>query len=190
MIKVIIFDYYGVIANDAFWYKVKCLEAGKHKSAYIQKLSDEVNVDKISWQEFCEAVAKDVNETVEVVMERYANHKVQPGIVEFIKSVGAKYRVVLLSNASAEQLLPVMSHLGLDKLFEKIFVSSNLRLMKPEPAAYLAVTKELGVTPQECLMIDDSKWNIQGAVALGMQGIVFEDTKDCSSKLEALLKTA
>lgn len=187
MIKVIIFDYYGVIAQDAFWYQVKGLEAGKHKSEYIQKLSDEVNVDKISWQKYCEAVAKDMDLPVGVVLERYADHKIQPGIVDLIQSVATKYRVVLLSNASAEQLLPVMKHLGLDRLFEKIFVSSNLKLIKPDPEAYLAVMKDLGVEPQECVMIDDAKRNIDSATALGMQGIVFEETETCNAKLQNLL---
>lgn len=187
MIKVIIFDYYGVVAQDAFWYKVKGLEAGKHKSEYIQKLSDEVNVDIITWRQYCEAVAKDMGLSVEVVRERYADHKIKPGIVELISNIAQKYRVAVLSNASADQLLPVMSHLGLDKLFERIFVSSNLRLMKPDPKAYLAVTKELGVAPEECLMIDDAQRNVDSAVALGMQGIVFEDTETCSAKLQTLL---
>jgi len=187
MIKVIIFDYYGVIAQDAFWYEVKGIEAGKHKSEYIQKLSDEVNVDKISWQEFCEAVARDLGLSIEVVRERYADHKIKPGIVELIGTLRQKYRIVLLSNASAEQLVPVMQHLGLDKLFERIFVSSSLRLMKPDPEVYLAATRELGVTPQECVMIDDAKRNIEAAVALGMRGITFEDSESCSRELKAHL---
>lgn len=189
MIKVIIFDYYGVIANDAFWYRVKGIEAGKHKSDYIQKLSDEVNIDKISWREFCEAVAKDMDLPVGTVIDRYADHKINPGIVELISTMAQKYRVALLSNASAEQLLPVMAHLGLDKLFERIFVSSNLKLMKPDPEAYLAATKELGVEPLECVMIDDAQRNIDSAISLGMQGILFENTENCSVKLQALLKS-
>ncbi len=120
-------------------------------------------------------------------MERYADHKIKPGIVELISTLAQKHRVVLFSNASAEQLLPVMKHLGLDRLFEKIFVSSDLKLMKPDPEAYLAVTKELGIEPQECVMIDDSQRNVDSAEALGMQGIVFEDTQACSEKLQSLL---
>jgi len=190
MIKVIIFDYYGVIAQDAFWYEVKGIEAGKHKSEYIQKLSDEVNVDKISWQEFCEAVARDLGLSIEVVRERYADHKIKPGIVELIGTLRQKYRIVLLSNASAEQLVPVMQHLGLDKLFERMFVSSQIGLMKPNPEAYLSVVRELNVEPNECVMIDDAKRNIDSAVALGMKGIVFEDTAACNIQLQALLKSS
>ncbi len=187
MIKVIIFDYYGVIAQDAFWYRVKGLEAGHYKSEYIQKLSNEVNLDMISWQEFCEAVSKDINLPVDKVMKRYAEHRIKPGIVELISMLRQKYRVVLLSNASAEQLLPVMQHLGLDKLFEQTFVSSNIGLMKPDPEVYLYAIDKLGVKPQECVMIDDAKRNIDSAIALGMKGIVFEDSESCSKELKVLL---
>lgn len=189
MIKVIIFDYYGVIAQDAFWYRVKGLEVGQYKSEHIQRLSDEVNLNKISWREFCEAVSKDINLPIDKVMERYAIHRIKPGIVELISALRQKYRIVLLSNASAEQLLPVMQHLGLDKLFERTFISSQIGLMKPDPEAFLRVVKELGVDPHECVMIDDAKHNIDSAVALGMQGIVFEDTEACNVQIQALLKS-
>lgn len=187
MIKVIIFDYYGVVAQDAFWYRVKGLETAQYKSAYIQGLSDEVNLNKISWREFCEAVSRDIGVPVETVMERYAQHKIKPGIVELISALAKKYRVVLLSNASAEQLLPVMRHLGLDKLFEKTFVSSEIGLIKPNSEAFSFVARELGVEPGECVMIDDARRNIDSANTLGMQGIVFEDTETCSAELQALL---
>lgn len=187
VIKVIIFDYYGVIAQDAFWYQVNGIEAGKHKSEYIQKLSEDADLNKISWSQYCDAVAKDMNLSVDVVQERYNDHRVSPGIVELISSLGQKYRVAVLSNASAEQLLPVMTDLGLDKLFERIFVSSEIKLIKPNPEIFIHVAKELGVEASECVMIDDAKRNIHSAMALGMQGIVFENTEACSVQLQRLL---
>jgi putative hydrolase of the HAD superfamily len=187
MIKVIIFDYYGVIAQDAFWYRVKGLEAGKHKSEYIQKLSDEVNLDKISWHEFCEAVSQDIGVPVDEVRRRYDQHQVRPGIVELISALASKYRVVLLSNANEEQLLPVMRHLGLDKLFERVFVSSEIGSIKPDPKAFLYVAEQLGIESDECILIDDSERNIISAKQLGMKGIVFKNPEDCSSQLHALL---
>lgn len=190
MIKVIIFDYYGVIAQDAFWYRVKGLEAGKYKSEHIQKLSNEVNLNTISWREFCDAVSRDINLPVDEVMERYSEHRIKPGIVELISTLRQKYRITLLSNASAEQLLPVMQHLSLDKLFERTFVSSQMGVMKPDAAAFLHVARELGVEPQECVMIDDAKRNIDSAVTTGMKGIVFEDTETCNIQLQLLLKSS
>ncbi|MGI9197111.1 MAG: HAD-IA family hydrolase [Candidatus Nanopelagicales bacterium] len=41
-------------------------------------------------------------------------------------------------------------------------------VMKPDPAAYLLVAERLGVTPQECVFIDDQPGNLAGAEAVGM----------------------
>ncbi len=187
MIKVIIFDYFGVISQDAFWYEVKGQEFVHHKSARIQELSNKVNLNQISWQEFCEAVSKDIGVPVDEVRNRYNQHQIRPGIVELISALSSKYRVVLLTNANDEQLLPVLSHLGLDKLFERVFVSSEIGFIKPNVQAFEYVSKQLGVEPSECLLIDDSERNAASASEFGMQTIVFKNLEDCASSLHSLL---
>ena len=42
---------------------------------------------------------------------------------------------------------------------------------KPSRDIYLETAKRLGVLPEQCLFMDDSKENVEGAVSCGMQTI-------------------
>ena len=62
--------------------------------------------------------------------------------------------------------------------FDHLFTRDNIMALKPEPAAYLEVAKELGYAPEECLMIDDSTDNIIGAQKAGMRTVHYSDISD------------
>lgn len=183
VIKVIIFDYYGVIIQDFFWNDVRDLEIKKGNSAHIRKLSDDVNLSHISWDEFCAEVSKDIGVPVDEVKHRYEDQKVNQSLIPLIKMLGEKYRVVLLTNANGSQIKPKMDSLGLTPLFERVFVSSEIGLLKPAPGIYEFVANSLNVQPEECLMVDDSAGNVDGAVSVGMRGIIYEETSSFSEQL-------
>ena len=44
-------------------------------------------------------------------------------------------------------------------------------IMKPDPAAYRLIAERLGVTPEECVFIDDQPVNLAGADAVGMRTV-------------------
>ena len=53
--------------------------------------------------------------------------------------------------------------------FEDIYVSSTIGLRKPEVAAYQWVSEAMGFDPQSILFLDDTRENIDGARASGLQ---------------------
>jgi putative hydrolase of the HAD superfamily len=44
-------------------------------------------------------------------------------------------------------------------------------VMKPDPAAYLLMAERMGVSPAECVFIDDQPVNLAGAEAVGMRAV-------------------
>ena len=52
--------------------------------------------------------------------------------------------------------------------FERIFVSAEMNALKPEPAIYLEVAEELGITPEQMVFIDNKSVNTDAAAALGI----------------------
>lgn len=52
--------------------------------------------------------------------------------------------------------------------FRKIFVSGELRLIKPDPAIYSHVLDDIGAPAASCLFIDDSEKNVATASRLGL----------------------
>jgi putative hydrolase of the HAD superfamily len=55
--------------------------------------------------------------------------------------------------------------------FERIFVSSDIGLRKPEREAYAHVAREIGAAPADILFFDDSLPNVEGARHAGLHAV-------------------
>lgn len=53
--------------------------------------------------------------------------------------------------------------------FEHLFFSCDLKVTKPDPAAYEAVLRVTGAAPERTLFIDDKPRNTEGAAEVGMR---------------------
>jgi putative hydrolase of the HAD superfamily len=70
--------------------------------------------------------------------------------------------------------------------FRSVFVSSELGLRKPDPAAYAAVARRAGFQTREILFFDDTAENITGAQAAGMQAVLVRSIRDVRAALHRL----
>lgn len=55
--------------------------------------------------------------------------------------------------------------------FDGTIVSGDERLLKPDPAIYRLLLDRYGLVAEECIFIDDSRANVEGARSVGMQAI-------------------
>lgn len=83
-------------------------------------------------------------------------------------------RLALLSNAGADFSGWLRSG-SFAPLFERVFVSGELGLVKPDAAIYEHVMGELGINPDEFVFVDNRSENVEGAIAVGGDGHVFTD---------------
>jgi 2-haloacid dehalogenase len=67
----------------------------------------------------------------------------------------------------------VATHPRLGTAFGVTIVSGREGVIKPDPRIYAALCSRAGLAPRECLFIDDSAKNIQGARNFGMDAIHF-----------------
>jgi putative hydrolase of the HAD superfamily len=81
-------------------------------------------------------------------------------------------RLALLSNAGFD-FGDYFRHGPMGALFERVFVSAEMGLLKPEPAIYAEVLDELGIAAADMLFIDNKAVNVEGAAELGIRGHVF-----------------
>ena len=64
--------------------------------------------------------------------------------------------------------------------------SSEVRLIKPDPAIYEHTLLGLGVSATEALFVDDREVNIKAARELGIHAIQFRSAAQLRNELEAL----
>ena len=106
---------------------------------------------------------------------------IPPARIELIKELKKEYRLFLLSNTSSIHIKQVNKILHaasgvekLDDLFEKVYLSYEMGLMKPDPAIYLRVLEESGLLAEETLFLDDNADNIKAASNLGIETILVQ----------------
>ena len=76
-------------------------------------------------------------------------------------------RIALLSNAGFDFASPFRFS-PMARFFERMFISAEMLMLKPNADIYLEVAKELGISPSEMVFIDNKQANIDGAELLGI----------------------
>ena len=102
-----------------------------------------------------------------------------PGMLELIQDLKSKgVGVYGLTNWPAETFDEARRRFKTIASIDNIVVSSHVKLAKPEPAIYQLLLSKFNLNPQECVFIDDRKDNVNAAISLGMNGIVFPGNAD------------
>ncbi len=100
------------------------------------------------------------------------------GTVEILHElVGRGTHLVALTNWSVETL-PLVRHdpgYPFFEEFDKVYVSGELKLIKPDPRIFAHVEQDLGKAPERLLFIDDNPANIEAARARGWQAHRFTE---------------
>lgn len=80
-----------------------------------------------------------------------------------------RFQLVTLSNSSDAEADAKLRKAGLLKLFDKNYTIESLSKYKPHPDTYGTVLDDLGVYPEEILMVAAHAWDLMGAKNVGMQ---------------------
>ncbi|MEZ0609877.1 HAD family hydrolase [Fibrella sp. WM1] len=90
---------------------------------------------------------------------------------------GRPPRLFLLSNTNAIHIREVNRRLvslgkpTLEELFERVFYSHEVKLLKPDPAIYQHVLTEANLVAEETVFLDDNRANIDAAASLGIRAV-------------------
>jgi 2-haloacid dehalogenase len=105
--------------------------------------------------------------------------------LEQIKNSG-KYRLYALTNWSAETFPWAYENFKFLHWFEGIVVSGVEKSRKPFPEFYQILFDRYKITPAEAIFIDDNIKNIEGAKAVGLQTIHFQNPAQARAELQKI----
>lgn len=90
-------------------------------------------------------------------------------------SAVAKFKKCIASSSSRERVIKSLELTDLDGFFSKncIFSSSQVKKGKPFPDLFLFAAQKMQVSPENCLVIEDSIAGIKAAQSAGMAVIAF-----------------
>ncbi|MDF1802448.1 HAD family phosphatase [Thalassovita sp.] len=102
-----------------------------------------------------------------------------PGSVRLLKALKARgVPVLALSNFGVETFEIARARYPFLDLFDRRYVSGQMRMIKPDPAFYEALEIDSGYAPQRLLFTDDRPENIAAAAARGWQTHLFQSPED------------
>lgn len=93
-----------------------------------------------------------------------------PGVMEGLEFLSrGPYRVGSVTNKAARFTGPLLEQLGIVDRFEIVVSGDSLPKKKPDPLPLLHAAKALGVSPDDSLMVGDSRSDVKAARAAGFQ---------------------
>lgn len=190
MLKAIIFDFNGVILNDEPFH----FEAMRDAVApFGIRLTREDYWNKylpFDDAECLETICRDNSFPLdEALREEALKRKTRnyyrlldggfplfQGAAEFVQNVAAHYPLAIASGARRAEIESALDSTGLKHYFAVIVAAEDFVRGKPNPESYLLALEWLNrtrdgkpISPEECLVIEDSVGGVRGARAAGMR---------------------
>jgi HAD superfamily hydrolase (TIGR01509 family) len=98
-----------------------------------------------------------------------------PGMAPLIEALAGRYRLILLSNVDEYYWRVVRGMQPELGLFDRVLLSCDLGLAKPDPEIFRRASAAMGVAPRRCLFVDDTPVNVDAAATLGFRTHLFGD---------------
>lgn len=183
MIKAVLFDLDGTLVNslsdlaDSTNFALKESGFPTHETEKYKYLVGD-GIPKLIERALPEGEKTEENKSkcLELFMARYREHyfdktDAYDGIKELLfelKKQGLK--IAVISNKAQEMAQKVVEKVFGD-IFDSVAGKREGYKTKPDPALTLAIIKELGVTPEACVLIGDSGMDMAAAVNAQVTGI-------------------
>ncbi|WP_406021720.1 HAD family phosphatase [Nocardioides sp. NBC_00850] len=120
-----------------------------------------------------------------LIRRMQAGLRPDPAMIELVASLRSAGRPVgLLSNSFGDDCY---AGFDLHAMFDAVTISGEIGIRKPSRRAYRIACDNLGVAPEETVMIDDLEQNIAAAARVGIAGIVHRNADTTRTELASLL---
>ena len=171
--KAIIFDITGVIFPIQPWIGER---PPREELLKIKKVASDIyDKEKMSKEYLKEKIfqADRPHNELEAIYKSLTI--IDENIFDLIKKLSEKYFLYSIAN-EAEKWTDIRKDLfGFEKYFKKLYISCEVGMRKPDEGIFKLLLNETGLSPEECLFIDDKDKNIQAAEKLGFQVFLYKD---------------
>jgi len=91
-----------------------------------------------------------------------------PGVLDLIKALKQR-QVKVAIGSSSRNARPILSAVGLENEFDAVVDGNLITRSKPDPEVFRIAAEQLGVSPEECLVVEDADAGIEAGLAAGMK---------------------
>lgn len=195
MIKVIAFDFGGVLGSDADeWnttFKKVLDKSGLTVSEMFniwEKYWPTLKLGKGNIMDYWVEAAKKNGVTPKTLREIYNQSiRIDNDVLKIAKSLKRKYKLIILSNDTKDWMDAKIKRFKFDKIFDKVYSSANLGISKPNRKIFDYVLRDLKIKPQELIFIDNQENNYEAARDMEINTILFKSSIQLKKELSSLL---
>lgn len=185
MKKAFIFDLDGVIVDTAKFHYLAWKELANDLGFDFSEKQNEMlkgvsrsksleillEIGKISLtQDHKEKLMFEKNQRYLSSVESLGTSEILPGIKDLILFLKSKNILVALGSAS-KNAIPLLKSLELFEFFDAIVDGNDVTHAKPDPEVFLLAAEKLRVSPDNCVVVEDSQAGIQAANIAGMTSV-------------------
>lgn len=98
------------------------------------------------------------------------SEEILKGVEEFIKLVRENGMKTAIGSVS-KNTMTILNNINMVEYFDAIIDGNKISYAKPNPEVFLKGAKELNVLPENCVVFEDAKAGIEGAINAGMYSI-------------------
>ncbi|MGW7318744.1 HAD-IA family hydrolase [Streptomyces sp. NPDC054854] len=156
------------------------------------RLTSELERGSITQTEWNEAAGPKLGLSPDNLMGRiFADLRPEQAIIDAAAvAQRAGIRVGILSNSVGLAPWDLYDGYDLDALYHSVVISEHHGMRKPDPDLFRLSLKELGISADECVFVDDTESYVRAAEELGFAGVHAQQPAQTISRLEMLLGVA
>jgi epoxide hydrolase-like predicted phosphatase len=185
LIKAIIFDFFGVVGLSTYAMMAEKYNFTTKQLNESWDLHRALDAGFINQTEFLQAYADIIGITNAEMVASFKEVESKMGynqlVLKVVNDLKKDYKVGLLTNVSENAyhfVKPIVKH------FDKVVASYMVHIAKPDVAIFELMAQKFSVDVSECIMIDDSELNCQGAISAGMQAIKYTSINQLNQELK------
>lgn len=176
MLKAVLVDLDGTLVDsggaNAAAYAAALSECGVH----VEVPALATRIKGLSWSHFLPELLAG-HQDVEPAAVARRKRDIYPAFFDHIRpnrllvgmlgAMRGTLATALVTTASTRSAGAILDHFALRELFDVTVFAEHVTRTKPDPEAYHLAARLLGVTPEECLVLEDSEAGITAAQAFG-----------------------
>ncbi len=192
--KAIIFDLDGVICStDEYHYQAWKKMADKIGVYFDREINNRLrgvsrmesleiileNGEKTYSEEEKEQLAEQKNEYYKELLQNMTSEDLSSEVKDTLDALRAK-GLKLAIGSSSKNTKFILKQIGLEGYFDKISDGTNIVNSKPDPEVFLKAAQFLGLSPRECMVVEDAEAGIKAADRGGFESAGLGEAAKCS----------